>query len=118
MSYRECDPNVIKKQIGFWSWASLGVKTSLILKESDGEGGAYPCGLQLVLKRGRFIEVRLQADDTYEVTYVRMIQQGARRGQVVTMATYEGIYADQLAELVEERHLMRVEETHKARQAA
>lgn len=118
MSYRECDPNIIKKQIGFWPWASLGVKTSLILKESDGEGGAYACGLQLVLKRGRSIEIRLQHDDTYEIIYNRMILQGARRYQIVTMATFDGIYADQLSEMVDERQLMRVEATHKARQAA
>jgi hypothetical protein len=115
MSYRECDPNVIKKQIGLWSWASLGIKYSVILKESDADDGAYVVGLQLVLKHGRLIEIRLMFDDTYEIKYRRIIQRGALRGQVVEMAYFEGVYADSLSRMVEDRYLVEVEAWHKSR---
>lgn len=102
MAYRYADPNIINRQIGLMTQGALGVRQRYAITEEH-DGRTETVGLLLKLTHGRFIEIRLQADDLYEVLIKRQILRGARRFEVDLVAGFYDIYADQLADILDFR---------------
>lgn len=99
MTYRPADTDQILAQVGVLVRISIGARTAYKLTAGPDED-RFTSGLGFILPRRRFIEIRLLANDTYEVIYKRIILRGAKKGTPVVVATFDDIYCDQLAMLV------------------
>ena len=92
---RECDPTVIRQQIGGMTFLGVcGGKWAKIMDHS------YSCGVILFLGESRALEVILDYDDTYKVRRNRLVTSGKDKGEIVIESETSGVYCDQLTEVV------------------
>lgn len=94
--FRPCDTGETVAQIGRMTTLAVSGGRVVNLRNDGGEtvGVLLPCG------ESRAVEVVLDWMDTYTVRRVRLVTKGASRGSVVVEASTEGVYCDQLSEVV------------------
>lgn len=92
---RECDPTVIRQQIGGRTF--LGVCGGKWAKIND---YSFPCGVILFLGSSRALEVILDFDDTYKVRRNRLVTHGVNKGDIITESETKGVYCEDLSEAV------------------
>ncbi|NBR35877.1 MAG: hypothetical protein EBT80_00550 [Chitinophagales bacterium] len=95
---RSCNPNTIVDQTGKMTiFACAGsTKNVHVVRNKQNES----CGIIMWLGTNRATEIVLDWDDTYTLRRYRIIVSGKNAGAIITEAEINGVYCDQLTELV------------------
>jgi hypothetical protein len=93
---RYCDPRITIQQIGNLTVMAVSGGRYAEIRDTDGHGVGVilPCG------ENRAVEVVLGWNDLYTVRRVRLIVNGARRGEVTVETETNDLYFDQLPDTV------------------
>lgn len=93
---RQCDPKVLRDQIGMMTVMAVSGGRWGSIRTSDGEsiGIILPCGTN------RSVEVTLSFWDTYTVRRYRQVVRGERRGDDIVEHEATNVYCDQISEAV------------------
>jgi len=95
-NFRPCDTGEVLAQVGRMNLLAVSGGRAVNIRNNDGEtvGVLLPCG------ESRAVEVVLDWMDVYTVRRVRLVNKGASRGTVTVETETEGVYCDELAEVV------------------
>jgi hypothetical protein len=93
---RQCDPKVLRDQIGMMTVMAVSGGRWGAIRTSDGEpiGVILPCGTN------RTVEVTLSFWDTYTVRRYRQVVRGERRGDDIVEHEATNVYCDEISEAV------------------
>lgn len=93
---RQCDPKVLRDQIGMMTVMAVSGGRWGSIRTSDGE----PIGIILPCGTNRSVEVTLSFWDTYTVRRYRQVVRGERRGDDIVEHEATNVYCDQISEAV------------------
>jgi hypothetical protein len=93
---RQCDPKVLRDQIGIMTVMAVSGGRWGSIRTSDGE----PIGIILPCGTNRSVEVTLSFLDTYTVRRYRQVVKGERRGDDIVEHEATNVYCDQISDAV------------------
>ena len=93
---RQCDPKVLRDQIGIMTVMAVSGGRWGSIRTSDGE----PIGIILPCGTNRSVEVTLSFWDTYTVRRYRQVVRGERRGDDIVEHEATNVYCDEISEAV------------------